>query len=186
MLRPVNTWKLALAAMMLARAVLAQDPPAAESPSAEAAPPAESPSTAPSPDASTGSIASSVAPAASPSIMPPGSVPGSFVVKEGDLVAGKSRDGKVRVMKVVKINFIEGDRLLHAMAFKETFKSYEEAAAAAAEHKLTVLIYHLPIDGEGLTADSNKVLQNEPVTDKDLEGYKEYLKETGPAPTLKK
>lgn len=105
--------------------------------------------------------------------------PGSMVLREGDVVAGRSQDGKVRVMKILKINFIEGDRLLHSLAYKETFHSWEEAQAASDKKALTVLITHLPIDGEGLTPDANRVLVNEPITAKELEGYKEYLREVG-------
>lgn len=119
-------------------------------------------------------------PAASPSPKPaPGSQPGSMVLKEGDVVAGRSQDGKVRVMKIVKINYIEGDRLLHSIAYKETFHSWEEAQEAQKNKSMTVMIAHLPIDGEGLTADANRVLANEPISEQELAGYKEYLKEVG-------
>ena len=131
---------------------------------------AASPAASPSPRAD---------PAAAKPAVAMGALPGSMVVHEGDVVAGKSRDGKVRVMKVIKISYVEGDRLLHAIAYKETYHSWDEAKEAAAKHALTVMITHLPIDGEGLTADANRVLMHEPVTPKDLSGYKAYLKEVG-------
>lgn len=178
---------LALAAAMFTCTAFAQESgggptagPTDPQPSASAGP-----QTALSPDGAGNPVPGDVSgqpasPAASASPKPaPGSQPGSMVLKEGDVVAGRSQDGKVRVMKIVKINYIEGDRLLHSIAYKETFHSWEEAADAQKNHTMTVMIAHLPIDGEGLTADANRVLANEPVTEQDLSGYNEYLKEVG-------
>jgi hypothetical protein len=158
--------RAALVALLLACAPAhAQD----DGPSSTSGPQPVEAKPSPSPSAS-----AAASPAASPSPAPPG-----MVLREGDVVAGRASDGAVRVMKILKISFIEGDRLLHSVAYKESFKSYDDAAAAHTAKQLTVAIAHLPIDGEGLTAEANKVLANEPVQPAELEGYKAYLKEMG-------
>jgi hypothetical protein len=156
------------------RAILAAGAPAGalaqdEGPASSSGPGPVVP-TPPSPSASASPAAASPAPTGEGQTM---------VLREGDVVAGERADGQIRIMKILKIVYIEGDRLLHALCYKESFKSYDEAAAAHAKKVLTIAITHVPIDGEGLTPDSNKVLGNEPVTEPELVGYKEYLKEMG-------
>ena len=182
-------WVAVLASLITCAAFAQGDPSSGGGPTtgpSDPPSPAAAPSeTALSPDGAGAQPVPGDAPsaaAASPAASPRpslGSQPGSMILHEGDVVAGKSQDGKVRVMKIVKINYIEGERLLHSIAYKQTFHSWEEAAAAAKNHTLTVMISHLPIDGEGLTADANRVLANEPITEQDLSGYREYVKEVG-------
>jgi len=173
-----------VAACLSCGAALAQD--AAADPASPSAPPpnqaALGPGSDPPPVAADPAPAAEASAAPSPAASPAAPKPGSMVLRVGDVVAGRSAEGKVRIMKVVHITFVEGDRLLHAMAYKETFHSWDEAQAAHDAHKLTVMLTHLPIDGEGLTPDANHVLANEPVTPKELEGYQQYLRDIGPGP----
>jgi hypothetical protein len=184
--------RAALAALLVVGAVAAhaQDAASPTPPSPEATASAAPAETALGPQGESGPPANAVpgdapaganGPGASPAAPSPGpsAAPGAMALKVGDVVAGKSNDGKVRVMKIVHITFIEGDRLLHSVAYKETFKSYEEASAALKAKTLSVAINHLPIDGEGMTPDSNSVLANEPVTKQELAGYETYLQEMG-------
>jgi hypothetical protein len=103
-----------------------------------------------------------------------------MALKEGDLVAGVGTDGMVKVMKVLKISWVSGERVLHVMTFKEIFKGMETAREAIDKRGgLSVELLHMLVYAEGLSPDNNKVLLNQPVTEPELEGYRDYLKETG-------
>jgi hypothetical protein len=119
------------------------------------------------------SPAASAAPSAKAS-----AAPNRMALHEGDTVAGIGEDSKVRVMKIVKINFQNGDRILHCLAYKESFNKVADAQAAYdRKANFTVETVHLPIDGEGMTPEANKILGNSPVTKPELAGYEAYVKE---------
>jgi hypothetical protein len=104
-----------------------------------------------------------------------------MVLREGDVVAGVGADGRVKVMKIIKINFVEGDRILHVQAYKEIFRSLDAAAAAFKKKaRLTIDVLHIPVDAEGMAPDANRILGNVPVTEAEKAVYKEYLREMGP------
>jgi len=156
--------------------------PATPSPSKEASPePAGSSSGStlePSPVSSPATPPS--ASSAKPSTPNPSGDAAKMVLREGDLVAGTSADGKVKVMKILKISYVNGERILHVMTFNEIFKGIEAAKEALARRGgLTIELLHMLVYAEGLSPRANKVMTNQSVTESDLEGYRQYLKDIG-------
>jgi hypothetical protein len=116
------------------------------------------------------------APAAAP--VPPATKPVPMAFHEGDVIAEKA--SKVTVFKLLKIESLPGGNLtFHILSYKESFATVDEAKHAYEQKKLTVFIWHAPVDGLGVDPATNIVLANQPVTDKELQGYRTYVEMTG-------
>jgi hypothetical protein len=97
---------------------------------------------------------------------------------EGDVIA--SQPPEVRVSKLLKIESIPGGGLtFHVLSYKEKFATVAEAKQAHKQNKLHVFMWHAPIDGQSFKPTEDTVIDDRPVTEQELQGYRTYLEMTG-------
>jgi hypothetical protein len=118
-----------------------------------------------------------------------------FPFKEGDLLASQRSDGKVAINKILKVDqfsFRKGQSinikgksfaateddylLVVSAAYGESeFNSLDEARAAAKLGKWTLKIGHVPNRPPG-AAEGQVLVGNAPVTESELDGYRQWRK----------
>ena len=90
-----------------------------------------------------------------------------------------SHPPKVRVSKLLKIEpSPAGDLTFHVLSYKESFATIDEAKQAYQQNKLHVFIWHAPIDGLSFKPSEDTVIDNQPVTHEELQGYRTYVEMT--------
>jgi hypothetical protein len=110
-------------------------------------------------------------------LVPPEPVQANAAFREGDVLA--SNPPEVRVSKLLKIEpFPGGGLTFHVLSYKESFPTVAEAKQAYQQKKLHVFMWHAPIDGASYKPAAYTVLDNRPVTDEELQGYRTYVEMT--------
>jgi len=92
----------------------------------------------------------------------------STELKVGGIYASTDENGKFTITKILALD----DSAVHVRAYNEKFDALPTAIDTA---ELTFFVGHMPIAREGFLKDKPTLISVEPVSEKELEGYRIYL-----------